>query len=86
MQPLVFNNLAIIPLFTNITIPFYNKIYYGEKGGKVYIFQFSSFFIFRCGPCHMIAPKFAELSLKYLSVKFLKVDVDKCQVLFNDKL
>ncbi|XP_066934387.1 peptide-N(4)-(N-acetyl-beta-glucosaminyl)asparagine amidase-like [Clytia hemisphaerica] len=32
-----------------------------------------------CGPCKYVAPILAELSLKYKNVKFLKVDVDKCQ-------
>ncbi|VDN21730.1 unnamed protein product, partial [Dibothriocephalus latus] len=32
-----------------------------------------------CGPCKIIAPVFAELSRKYTSVKFVKVDVDKCE-------
>lgn len=30
-----------------------------------------------CGPCKMIAPKFAELSDKFPDVKFLKVNVDE---------
>eukprot|EP01114_Cavostelium_apophysatum_P013519 TRINITY_DN3293_c0_g1_i1.p1 TRINITY_DN3293_c0_g1~~TRINITY_DN3293_c0_g1_i1.p1 ORF type:complete len:498 (-),score=129.11 TRINITY_DN3293_c0_g1_i1:46-1539(-) len=30
-----------------------------------------------CGPCKMISPLFAQMSLKYLDVIFLKVDVDK---------
>mmetsp|Transcript_20502 Transcript_20502/g.38976 ORF Transcript_20502/g.38976 Transcript_20502/m.38976 type:complete len:105 (-) Transcript_20502:319-633(-) len=30
-----------------------------------------------CGPCKMIAPFFGELSTKYPSVKFVKVDVDE---------
>nr|VZI34906.1 unnamed protein product [Spirometra erinaceieuropaei] len=32
-----------------------------------------------CGPCKIIAPAFADLSRKYTSVKFVKVDVDKCE-------
>merc|ERR1712048_267050 len=34
-----------------------------------------------CGPCHMIAPKFAELSLEYTDMKFLHIDVDSCKAL-----
>jgi len=29
-----------------------------------------------CGPCQRIAPIFEELSKKYTSVKFIKIDVD----------
>ncbi|XP_031552876.1 peptide-N(4)-(N-acetyl-beta-glucosaminyl)asparagine amidase-like [Actinia tenebrosa] len=31
-----------------------------------------------CGPCQRIAPVFMQLSMKYMSVVFLKVDVDQC--------
>lgn len=33
-----------------------------------------------CGPCQRIAPVFAELSIKYSTIVFLKVDVDECQM------
>lgn len=35
------------------------------------------FLIFRCGPCKIIAPKYQELSEKYLDVVFLKLDCNK---------
>ena len=35
---------------------------------------------FRCGPCRMMTPVFARLSVKYSAAVFLKVDVDQCQV------
>ena len=33
-----------------------------------------------CGPCRMISPYFEELSTKYTSITFLKVDVDAVEV------
>ena len=33
---------------------------------------------YRCGPCKTISPFFVDLSAKYPSVTFMKVDVDQC--------
>ena len=35
------------------------------------------FFATWCGPCRMISPYFEELSIKYPSIKFVKIDVDQ---------
>ena len=34
-----------------------------------------------CGPCKRIAPVYVELSEKYSSITFLKVDVDEAEIL-----
>ena len=34
----------------------------------------------RSGPCKQMAPKFYELSMKYLSAVFIKLDVEICRV------
>ncbi|KAI6657229.1 Thioredoxin [Oopsacas minuta] len=31
-----------------------------------------------CGPCNAFSPKFIELEAEFPTIKFLKVDVDKC--------
>ncbi|KAL0926888.1 hypothetical protein M5K25_003141 [Dendrobium thyrsiflorum] len=50
------------------------KISEAKKEGEVVIVNFSASW---CGPCRMIIPFYAELSLKYPQLVFLTVDVDE---------
>lgn len=45
-----------------------------QNAGKAIIVDFTATW---CGPCRMIGPVFEELSTKFESVVFLKVDVDE---------
>lgn len=49
------------------------KISETKKEGKRVVVNFSASW---CGPCRMIIPLYAELSLKYPQLVFLAVDVD----------
>lgn len=37
-----------------------------------------------CGPCRIIAPRFAELSGQYTQVKFYKLNIDEQQDISNE--
>lgn len=53
------------------------KTEFEKNGSGLLIVDFTASW---CGPCQRIAPVFAELSIKYSTVVFLKVDVDTCQM------
>eukprot|EP01132_Coremiostelium_polycephalum_P001162 gene1162-1472_t len=46
-----------------------------EAGTKLVVVDFTSK---TCGPCHMIAPVFDQLSKEFTNVVFLKVDINEC--------
>jgi thiol-disulfide isomerase/thioredoxin len=48
-----------------------------EAGDKLVVVDFTASW---CGPCQMIAPKFAAMSEEFTTVLFYKVDVDKNDV------
>jgi len=59
------------------TIEEYNATLQAAEN-KLVVVDFSATW---CGPCRMIAPKFAEMSKKYTNVVFVHVDVDELNTL-----
>ena len=53
---------------------FKTKLEEAKKAKRLTVVDFTASW---CGPCKRVAPRYAELSLKYGDVAFLKVDVDK---------
>ncbi|CAK9206297.1 unnamed protein product [Sphagnum troendelagicum] len=51
-----------------------SKIDEAQSTGKVVVVDFTATW---CGPCRLMSPIFTELSKKYPSLIFLKVDVDE---------
>ena len=51
-----------------------------KYGASISSYHFLSY---RCGPCRMIAPKYAQLSKEHEDVVFLHVDIDNLNVRRN---